>query len=162
MAENVLPVPQQFNVESADVYTEWKTWLESFTIYGIAVKLEKKSESVQLATMLHCLGPAIQRIFRTLPGKNESYKAAVAAFEGYFAPKRNVVAERHKFRSRQQKSDEPIDAYLMSIRELAKTCEFEALEDKMLTGSGRRKMLLKVPERKASRSGRPNLDKALK
>jgi hypothetical protein len=42
----------------------------------------------------------VQRIFRTLPGKKESFKEAVEALEGYFAPRRYVVAERHKFRSR--------------------------------------------------------------
>ncbi|CAB4011295.1 hypothetical protein pdam_00025842 [Paramuricea clavata] len=76
--------------------------------------------------------PAVQRIFRTLPGKKESFKEAVEALEGYFAPRTNVVAERHKFRSRKQNADETIDAYLTSLRELIKTCEFGALEDEML------------------------------
>ena len=82
--------------------------------------------------MLHCLGPAVQRIYRTLPGKNDTCKAAIEALEDYFAPKRNVVAERYKFRSRSQNIDESIDAYLASLRELAKTCEFGELEDEML------------------------------
>jgi hypothetical protein len=37
--------------------------------------------------MLHCLGPVVQRIFRTLPGKKESFKGAVEALEGYFENK---------------------------------------------------------------------------
>ena len=87
MAENLLPPPKQFNTEVVDVYTEWKMWISSFHIYVTAVELEKKSEEVQVATMLHCLGPAVQRIFRTLPGKNENCKEAVEVLEGYFAPK---------------------------------------------------------------------------
>ena len=82
--------------------------------------------------LLHCLGPAVQRICRTLPGKNDTCKAAIEALEDYFAPKRNVVAERYKFRSRSQNIDESIDAYLASLKELAKTCEFGELEDEML------------------------------
>ena len=132
MAESVLPPPKKFNIEATDAYIEWKAWIESFNIYAVAVELGKKSDGVQTATMLHCLGPAVQRIFRTLRGKKESFKEAVEALEGYFAPRRNVVAERHKFRSRKQNADETIDAYLTSLRELVKTCEFGALEDEML------------------------------
>ncbi|CAB4019079.1 Hypothetical predicted protein [Paramuricea clavata] len=95
MAESVLSPPTKFNIEAADAYIEWKAWIESFNIYAVAVELEKKSDGVQTATMLHCLGPAVQRIIRTLPGKKESFKEAVEALEGYFAPRRNVVAERH-------------------------------------------------------------------
>ena len=43
-----------------------------------------------------------------------------------------MVAERYKFRSRKQNSDEPIDAYLSSLRELAKACEFGEFEDEMI------------------------------
>ena len=131
MGENRLTTPRQFNTEASDIYTEWKIWIESFKIYAIAVELEEKSENVQLASMLHCLGPAVQRIYRTLTGKN-TCKAAIEALEDYFAPKRNVVAERYKFRSRSQNIDESIDAYLALLRELAKTCEFGELVDDML------------------------------
>ena len=42
--------------------------------------------------------------------------------------KRNVVAERYKFHSRKQNAD----AYVTSLRELVKTCEFGTFEDEML------------------------------
>ena len=64
--------------------------MESFKIYAVAVELGKKSEDIQFSTMLHCLGPAVQRIDRTLPGKNDNSKAAIEALKDYFAPKRNV------------------------------------------------------------------------
>ena len=131
MAENLLP-PRQFNIGSSDQYSEWKTWIASFEIYAAALELEKKPGTVQLATMLHCLGPSVQRIFTTLPGDKSSLKEARLVLEGYFAPKRNVVAERYRFRSRQQYANEPIDVYLTALRELIKTCEFGELEDEML------------------------------
>ena len=133
MAESVLPPTKRFNIDATDAYTEWKAWIESFNIYVVAVELAEKSDSVQTATMLHYLGPAVQRIYRTLPGKKKKYIEAVEALESYFAPKRNVVAERYKFRSRKQNADETmIDAYLTSLRELVKTCEFGMLKDEML------------------------------
>ena len=82
--------------------------------------------------MLHCLGPAVQRIFNTLPGDHKTFEEVKSALSGEFAPKRNVVAERYKFRSRAQKTDESIDTYLTSLRELVKSCDFGTLEEEMI------------------------------
>ena len=132
MGESLLPPPRQFNTAAVDMHVEWRTRINSIYIYSQAIELEKKSNSIQTATMLHCLGPSVQRIYETLPDKKDTFKEAEKAFEQYFAPKRNVVAERYKFRRRKQNSDEPIDAYLSSLRELAKACEFGEFEDEKL------------------------------
>ena len=50
----------------------------------------------------------------------------------YFAPKRNVMSERYKFRCRAQQRDELIDSYLTALHELAKSCEFGELESEMI------------------------------
>ena len=140
----MLPPPKRFNINATDAYTEWKAWIESLNIYVIAVELAEKSNAVQTATMLHCLGPAVQRIHRTLSSKKEKYIEAVEALESYFVPKRNVVAERYKFRSRKQNADETIDAYLTSLRELVKTCEFGTLKDETLRDQIVEKMLFRT------------------
>ena len=132
MGESFLPPPRQFNTAAVDMHVEWRMWINSFHIYSQAIELEKKSDSIQTATMLHCLRPSAQRIYETLPDKKDTLEEAEKALEQYFAPKRNVVAERYKFRSRKQNSDEPIDAYLGSLRELAKACESGEFEDEMI------------------------------
>ena len=43
-----------------------------------------------------------------------------------------MVAERYKFRSRAQKTDESIDTYLTSLRELVKSCDLGTLEEEMI------------------------------
>ena len=43
-------------------------------------------------------------------GEHKMLEEVKATLSGYFAPKRNVVAERYKFRSRAQKPDESIEA----------------------------------------------------
>ena len=103
--ERSLPAPTAFNIDATDLYSEWKHWSSAFEIYSVASDLQKKDDAVQRATMLHCLGPAVQRIFNTLPSEHKSLAEAKTALNGYFAPKRNVVAERYKFRSRAQKAD---------------------------------------------------------
>ena len=102
-----LPAPTAFNSDATNLYSEWKHWSSAFEIYSIASDLKEKEDAAQRATMLHFLGPAVQRIFNTLPGEHNSLEEAKTALNGYFAPKRNVVAERYKFRSRAQKADEP-------------------------------------------------------
>ena len=67
--------------------------------------------------------PATQRIFQTLHGDKKTCEEAEAVLENYFAPKRNVVSERYRFRCRAQRRDEPIDCYVTALRELAKCCE---------------------------------------
>ena len=42
------------------------------------------------------------------------------------------MAERYKFRSQAQRPDALIDAYLTSLKELAKSCDFGALEEEMI------------------------------
>ena len=54
-----LPAPTPFNIDAADLYSEWKHWVSAFEIYAIASDLGKKEDAIQRATMLHCLGPAV-------------------------------------------------------------------------------------------------------
>ena len=130
--ERSLAAPTAFNIDVTDLYSEWKHWSSAFEIYSIASDLHKKEDAVQRATMLHCLGPVVQRIFNMLPGEHKSLEEAKTALNEYFAPKQNVVAERYKFRPRVQKADKSFDAYLMSLRELVKSCDFGTLEGEMI------------------------------
>lgn len=162
MAEHALRAPPNFNVAAANLYTEWKTWINAFTFYSIATDLEEKPDPVQRATLLHCLGPQVQRIFETLPGEKGTLALAKTALENYFAPKRNVVAERYKFRLREQGHDEAIDSYATSLRELAKTCEFGELENDMIRDQIVEKCNSKRLKEKLLQQDNLNLDKTLK
>lgn len=77
MAGHILPPPCKFNAETSDLFTEWQQWLNAFKIYATATEPVRKSDEIQHAKLLHCLGPATQGIFQTLPE---------AALESYFAP----------------------------------------------------------------------------
>ena len=90
MADSRLSPPTKFNSNASDLFTEWKQWINAFKIYAIATELGEKSDEIQRATLLHCLGPDTQRIFETLPGVKKTYKEAELALEKYFAPIREM------------------------------------------------------------------------
>ena len=132
MTDSRLSPPKKLNSNDPNLFTEWRQWINAFKIYAIGTELHEKSDEIQGATLLHCLGPNTQRIFETLPGEKKTSKEAELALEKYFAPKRNVLSERYTFRCRAQQSKELIDSYLTALCELAKSCEFGELESEMI------------------------------
>ncbi|UYV76796.1 K02A2.6-like, partial [Cordylochernes scorpioides] len=131
MAANLTP-PLPMNMNASNLFAEYKQWMESYAIFEIASGISKKSDEIKRATLLHCLGPNVQRIFFNLPDEKENYEQTKMALDKYFTPHKNVVTERFKFRQRVQKDDESIDNYLISLRELSKSCEFGNLEADMI------------------------------
>lgn len=81
-------------------------------------------EERKRAVLLHALGTEGQRWFYTLPDSGNTYTTAVAALKKHFVPAVNVVAERHKFRQRTQRTDETINQFLAALRELSAACDF--------------------------------------
>ena len=159
-----LPAPTPFNTDASDLYSEWKHPVSTFQIYSIASGLSKKEDDVQRATLLHCLSPAVQRIFNTLSGKrmHQSFAEVKTVLDGYFAPKRNVVAERYKFQSRGQKADEPIETCLTRLRELAKSCDFVTLEEEMIRDQMVEKCASKTLRQKLLQQEKLDLSRAIK
>ena len=92
----MLAFPAPFNVDAADLYYEWKHWVNTFDLCALATELTKKDDPIQRATHLHCLSTAVQRIFITLPSDDETLDEDKEALENYLAPKRNVVSKIHK------------------------------------------------------------------
>lgn len=131
MANN-LPPPQPLNLNTSNLFSEYKQWIDSYILYELASGISEKDDKIRRATFLHCLGPNVQRIFFNLPDAKETYEQAKNALDKYFTPHKNVVSERFKFRQRKQNENEAIDAFVISLRELARSCEFGNLEDDMI------------------------------
>ena len=49
------------NLEASNFEDEWKLWLDAFENYRMATKLDKESNEVQKATLLHLTGSGVQR-----------------------------------------------------------------------------------------------------
>jgi len=125
--ERSLPTPTTFNIDVTDLYSERKHWSSTFEIYVIASDLNKKEDAVQSQNAA-LPWPRSATHFQHAPWWTQELEEARTALNGYITPKRNMVAERYKFRSRAQKADESLDEYLMSLWELVKSCDFSSLE----------------------------------
>ena len=52
--------------------------------------------------LLHVSGEEVQDLFETLTDTGTTYAQAIDKLNVYFAPKKNIVFERHMFRQSQQ------------------------------------------------------------
>lgn len=70
--------------------------------------------------------------------KDMSYEDLKTALSNHYKPKRKVIAERYKFYKRNQKPGEPINDYILELKLLARTCNFEnvdiTLRDRLVMG----------------------------
>ena len=138
-----LPTPKQMNV-SKNTEIGWKEFKESFKDYSIATELDKKDPTVQAATLKTLIGPDCKRILINLNLKDDEIKdptQILAALDGQFLKKTNVIFERYNFYQANQQQNENVEQFLDRIRHLAKTCGFKATEeddmirDRLILGS---------------------------
>ena len=81
------------------------------------------------AVLLHLAGAEVQMVSETLSGTREDYNMALAKLNAYFEPKKNIPFERHAFRQAAQQQSEGMDAFVTRLRGLAKTCEFDDVDE---------------------------------
>lgn len=55
----------------------------------------------------------------------------ISELRAHFVPQRNVLFERFKFFSANQK-EETVDEFVIRLRQLAESCEFETLKDSLI------------------------------
>lgn len=134
----------------------WTHWRQLFCNFLGASGAEEFTSKRKQQILLHCLGIEGLRIYNSLPEvvtplaieasatpsttaatgtaspAPDEYRTALRALDAYFATTVNVVTERHNFRRRTQLPGESIDDFVLALRELAASCNFDAqLEDNL-------------------------------
>ena len=126
---------QQFNPHSdqSSLAVRWKDWVKRFS--RCMVGLDIKAKARKRALLLYLAGPEVETIFATLEdtGEEDDYDKAVEKLTEYFAPKQNVLYERHVFRQAKQRHDETIDQFHTRLRHLGTTCGFNDLNEEIRT-----------------------------
>lgn len=124
-----LPNSASFDVHAdGNAGPRWKKWLARLErmLIGMNITVPKRKR----ALLLHYAGPDVDEIFDTLPntGEDNDYDTAVAKLNEYFSPQVNTTYEVYNFRHAKQKEGELLDSHPTRLRQLAKTCEFSAID----------------------------------
>ena len=82
------------------------------------------------------MGTECRKILNNLPEVTEETRKKpdpiIKALRTYFLPQRNVLYERFLFNSAVQKAGETVDQFVLRLRQLADTCEFDTLKDSLI------------------------------
>lgn len=119
-----MPPPPVFLQCLGEFSTLFNMWLRIFSNYMLVINATGNAwpEARKRTTLLHCLGAKGQRIFCSLPDTGDTVVTVVTYLEKYFAPKKNVIVERHAFRQRRQAPHETVAQYVAVLRDLASKC----------------------------------------
>ena len=70
--------------------------------------------------------------FELTTEQEKNYDEVKEKFENYFIVKRNVIIERAKFNSRNQREGESVDSFITELYGLARYCNFGALKYELI------------------------------
>lgn len=131
MASKVNP-PEGFDFRKPE---EWEKWIKIFNRFRIASELHKKSEEIQVNSLIYAMGPSADDVLTTFDfGEDEDtkYDIVKAKFDSYFNVRRNVIYERAKFNQRKQSVDESAEEFTTSLYCLAENCAYGNLKDEII------------------------------
>lgn len=135
MAAAVIPVPKCLNLSTENRSLNWDLFKQTWSNYEVATGLRNASDEQRLATLLSIIGNEALMVYNafTWPANEaRTVELALQRFEIYCKPKRNITYERYIFMSRKQRSNETIDDYIVTLRNLIISCNYEQLTDSIL------------------------------
>ena len=137
---------------------DFRAWRSSWNDYARLCQLAAFSREDQLAFLRSCFTEDMRATSQHAVGITEdtdTVQSALDKIEKHLRQQRNIAIDRVKFEEKQQEEDEPFDAFLVSIRELASDaelcieCKDQRLSTRIMSGlhnqETRRKLLALRP-----------------
>ena len=119
----------------------WPAWRDRFKRYRLASALHKEEREVQISALIYSMGPEAEHVMQSFAlGADEihDFDTVISKLDGYFIPRRNVVAERHIFELRSQTAGESNQTYIRALFAQAEKCNFtdrqERIRDRLVAG----------------------------
>ncbi|XP_077540245.1 uncharacterized protein LOC144152713 [Haemaphysalis longicornis] len=144
--------PPQFD-ETSDKWPAYQVQLEAF-FEGNGITEDTKKRALPVTALSTHTVDVLSG--RCAPDKvNElSYPQVVALLKQHFSPELNEIAQSYKFFTRSQLPGEPVQDFIVAIRQIADTCNFGTSLDRMLRdrivcglqSAGVRRQLLAKPQ----------------
>ncbi|XP_069504413.1 exosome complex component RRP42 isoform X1 [Ambystoma mexicanum] len=132
-----VPAPVFFLAVPGESRVRWEDWKEGFSKYALAVFGANYSNERKEAFLFHCLGTAGQEVLKRLPEPSDildagPYERTLAKLDRHFRVEENIILERYKFATREQKNGESIEDFVTALRGLAVKCKFTHCQDEHL------------------------------
>lgn len=127
-----VPLPSKLSI-TGDIANNWKKWKQIWTSFEVVTRLKDQSNEYRTATFITCIGPEGLEIYNGLPFANDADKGdidkVIELMDAYCVGETNVIYERYIFKNREQESNESMDSYISSLRQLAISCDFRDQKD---------------------------------
>ena len=132
-----IPVPQKLNIsDESGLAANWRRFLRSWRNYELASNLVSETTQVRCAVLLTVIGEdAMEKFdgFKFERGeKDDDIETVLKKFESFCIGATHEAFESYRFHSRVQESNETIEGYVAELRILARGCNFEGFEDRMI------------------------------
>lgn len=131
---NVKP-PSPLKLNSENMASEWKDFLQRYEWYSTATKLSAKTPEIQAAVFMSTIGEEAIPIFNSFQLPEEDKKKVEVLkrkFTEYFVPRENESFVRWNFFRFRQSETETFDEFLTEAKTKIAGCNFEALADGLL------------------------------
>ena len=116
------PVSLQPKVAAAD---NWKLWKELYENYSVISNLDNENRRFQRAFLISTMGmEALQLYNSDNPNAGDSAADIIRKLDVLILGQTNETFERYKFNTRSQRPEESIDAYVVALKVLSRSCGF--------------------------------------
>ena len=124
-----LPGLESFNgYESSNLDRRWELYQAEVELFLQAPGVTNDSQ--KRAILLHTSGKRVREILATLH-QVTSYAEACKTLDDYFKPKKNIIYEHWLFRNARQTCDETTSAFIVRLRKLAATYEYDCNDEEI-------------------------------
>ena len=113
---------------TGNVAHHWQEFSEQLHWFLAGTESLEKSDAVKIGIMLTHAGSEAREIYKTLhwneEGDNMKFDKVTKAFKEYCSPRKNILYERYKFWTLNQKEGEPIHTYLTRLKVQVDHCDY--------------------------------------
>lgn len=123
-----------FNINASNMAVEWKNFHTNLQIYILANGLQDQPDERKVAITLHAIGQEAIQVFHSfnIEMKDITYEELIKRFREYFTPKVNITIERHKLFNRKQDTNEELEVYATSLKNISLQCDMGDKSDDIL------------------------------
>ena len=124
-----LPPPTALEIHEGNVVEKSKNFHLAWSNNALATVPNKKSEPVQVATLLTATGEDARNVYLRLDDETNKNKIepALPQFANYCQPRKNIPFDHYHFNKQAKEAAKSYDQYKTALRQLPKGCEFTTI-----------------------------------